>query len=81
MAFLVVRLIVIGWIDGNQLGNLGSMMGTDRVSPHHLIGVDWAQNLRGTNHNRLHPTILKHIFCLSEQKEDQHHQQVAQLSV
>ena len=79
VAFLVMRLIWIGRNDGNRLGILGSMMGTDRVRPHHLIGVDWAQNqsrwilklivtfdkdLRGTNHNRLHPTILKHIFCL-----------------
>ena len=44
VAFLVVRLIRIGQIDGNRLGILGSMMGTDRVCPHHLIGVDWAQN-------------------------------------
>ena len=44
VAFLVVRLIRIGRIDGNQPGIPGSMMGTDRVRPHHLIGVDWAQN-------------------------------------
>ena len=44
VVFLVVRLIRIGWIDGNQPGIPGSMMGTDRVRPHHLIGVDWAQN-------------------------------------
>ena len=43
-AFLVVRLIWIGRIDGIRLGIPGSMMGTDRVRPHHLIGVDWAQN-------------------------------------
>ena len=24
------------------------------------------QDLRGTNHNRLHPTILKHILCLCQ---------------
>ena len=30
--------------DGIQLGDPGSMMGIDRVHPHHLIGVDWAQN-------------------------------------
>ena len=30
--------------DGIQLGDLGPMMGIDRVCPHHLIGVDWAQN-------------------------------------
>ena len=44
VAFLVVRLIRIGQIDVNQLGIPGSVMGTDRVHPHHLIGVDWAQN-------------------------------------
>ena len=44
VAFLVVRLIWIGQIDVNRLGILGSVMGTDRVHPHHLIGVDWAQN-------------------------------------
>ena len=41
---LVMQLIQIGRIDGNRPGILGSMMGTDRVHPHHLIGVDWAQN-------------------------------------
>ena len=30
--------------DGIRLGDLGPMMGIDRVCPHHLIGVDWAQN-------------------------------------
>ena len=44
VAFLVVRLIRIGRIDGIRPGILGSVMGTDRVRPHHLIGVDWAQN-------------------------------------
>ena len=44
VAFSVVRLIWIGQIDGIQPGIPGSMMGTDRVCPHHLIGVDWAQN-------------------------------------
>ena len=44
VAFLVMRLIRIGWIDGIQLGIPGSMIGTDRVHPHHLIGVDCAQN-------------------------------------
>ena len=44
VAFLVMRLIRIGWIDVNRPGILGSVMGTDRVHPHHLIGVDWAQN-------------------------------------
>ena len=34
----------IGWIDVNQPGIPGSVMGMDRVRPHHLIGVDWAQN-------------------------------------
>ena len=64
VAFLVVRLIWIGRIDGIRLGIPGSMMGTDR------IGVDWAQSqskienkliitvfdkdLRGINHIRLH---------------------------
>ena len=44
VAFLVMRLIWIGPIDVNRPGIPGSMMGTDRVRPHHLIGVDWAQN-------------------------------------
>ena len=44
VAFLVVRLIRIGQIDVNRLGIPGSVMGTDRVCPHHLIGVDWSQN-------------------------------------
>ena len=44
VVFLVVQLIRIGQIDGIQLGIPGSMMGTDRVCLHHLIGVDWAQN-------------------------------------
>ena len=30
--------------DGIQPGDPGPMMGIDRVQPHHLIGVDWAQN-------------------------------------
>ena len=34
----------INMIDGIRLGIPGSMMGTDRVRPHHLIGVDWAQS-------------------------------------
>ena len=41
VAFLVVRLIWIGRIDGIRPGIPGSVMGTDRVRPHHLIGVDW----------------------------------------
>ena len=44
VAFLVVRLIQIGPIDLNRPGIPGSVMGTDRVCPHPLIGVDWAQN-------------------------------------
>ena len=44
VAFLVVQLIRIGWIDGIRPGIPGSVIGTDRVCPHHLIGVDWAQN-------------------------------------
>ena len=44
VAFLVVPLIRIGRIDGFRPGIPGSVMGTDRVCPHHLIGVDWAQN-------------------------------------
>ena len=44
VAFLVVQLIRIGRIDGIRPGIPGSMIGTDRVCPHHLIGVDWAQN-------------------------------------
>ena len=42
--FLVMQLIWIGQIDGIRPGIPGSVMGTDRVRPHHLIGVDWAQN-------------------------------------
>ena len=30
--------------DGIRLGDLGPMMGIDRVHPHHLMGVEWAQN-------------------------------------
>ena len=44
VVFLVVQLIWIGQMDGIQPGIPGSMMGTDRVCPHHLIGVEWAQN-------------------------------------
>ena len=44
VVFLVVRLIRIGRIDVNRPGIPGSVMGIDRVRPHHLIGVDWAQN-------------------------------------
>ena len=44
VVFLVVRLIWIGQIGGIRPGILGSVMGTDRVHPYHLIGVDWAQN-------------------------------------
>ena len=44
VAFLVVQLIRIGRIDVNRPGIPGSVMGTDRVHPHHLIGMDWAQN-------------------------------------
>ena len=39
VAFLVVRLIRIGRIDGIRPGIPGSY-----VHPRHLIGVDWAQN-------------------------------------
>ena len=42
--FLVVQLIRIGRIDGIRPGIPGSVIGTDRVRPHHLIGVDWAQS-------------------------------------
>ena len=44
VAFLVVRLIRIGQIDGIRPGFPGSVMGTNRVCPYRLIGVDWAQN-------------------------------------
>ena len=44
VAFLVMRLIQIGQIDVIRPGIPGSVMGTDRVHPHHLIGMDWAQN-------------------------------------
>ena len=36
--------MLIGRIDGIRPGIPGSVMGTNRVRPHHLIGVDWAQN-------------------------------------
>ena len=48
VAFLVVQLIRIGWIDGIRPVIPGSMIGTDRVRPHHLIGVDWGQTLSVT---------------------------------
>ena len=44
VAFLVMRLIWIGRIDGIRPGIPGSVIGTNRVRPHYLIGVDWAQN-------------------------------------
>ena len=44
VVFLVMQWIPIGQIDGNRPGNPGSMMGISRVCPHHLIGVDWAQD-------------------------------------
>ena len=44
LAFLVMRLIRIGWINGIRPGIPGSVIGIDRVHPYHLIGVDWAQN-------------------------------------
>ena len=44
VVFLVVQLIRIGRIDGIRPIIPGSVMGTDRVCPHHLIGVEWAQN-------------------------------------
>ena len=38
-------MIEIDWSnDEIQLAYLGPMMGIDRVQPHHLIGMDWAQN-------------------------------------
>ena len=42
--FLVMQLIWIARIAGIRLGIPGSVMGTNRVRPNHLIGVDWAQN-------------------------------------
>ena len=45
MVTFLSHVIDIDWLnDGNQLGDLGPMMGIERVQPHHLIGVDWAQN-------------------------------------
>ena len=39
------HVIDMDWLnDEIQLGDPGPMMGIDRVCPHHLIGVDWAQN-------------------------------------
>ena len=38
-------VIDIDWLnDEIRLGDLGPMMGIDRVQPHHLIEVDWAQD-------------------------------------
>ena len=38
-------LMEIDWSnDEIRLVYLGSTMGIDRVQPHHLIGMDWAQN-------------------------------------
>ena len=40
------HMIAIDWSnDGIQLVYLGPKMGIDRVQPHHLIQMDWAQNL------------------------------------
>ena len=37
--------IDMDWLDDEiSLGDPGPMMGIDSVHPHHLIGVDWAQN-------------------------------------
>ena len=44
VAYLVMRLIRICRIDGIRPGIPGAVMGTNRVRPHHLIGVDWALN-------------------------------------
>ena len=44
VVFLVMQLIRMGRIDGIRQGIPGALMGTDRVHPQHLIGVDWAQN-------------------------------------
>ena len=39
------RVMEIDWSnDDIRLAHLGPMMGIDRVSSHHLIGMDWAQN-------------------------------------
>ena len=39
------HMIEIDWSnDGIRLIYPGPMMGIDRVQPHHLIGMDWAQN-------------------------------------
>ena len=43
MVTFLSRVIDIDWLnDGIQLGDLGPRI--DRVCPHHLIGMDWAQN-------------------------------------
>ena len=44
MVVFLSRMIVINWSnDGIRLVYQGPMMGIDRVQPHHLIGMDWAQ--------------------------------------
>ena len=47
-----MRWISIGQIDGIRLGDPGPMIGIDRVHPHHLIGVDWAQD-QSKAHNHI----------------------------
>ena len=53
--------------DGIRLVYPGPMMGIDRVRPHHLIGMDWAQNQSTSDriqaHNS-HLTMIKKRYCI-----------------
>ena len=45
MVTFLSHMIEIDWLnDEIRLVYPGPMMGTDRVQPYHLIGMDWAQN-------------------------------------
>ena len=45
MVTFLSHVIETNWLnDEIRLGDPGPMMGIDRVQPHHLIGVDWAQS-------------------------------------
>ena len=59
-----------GRIDGNRPGILGSMMGTDRVCPHHLIGVDWAQNQSTVFFGVLHPWNVHNLMGWVQEYEE-----------
>ena len=45
MVTFLSNVMETNWLnDEIQLGDPGPVMGIDRVRPHHLIGVDLAQN-------------------------------------